>query len=99
MASSTAHLHALGFCGADDSVDPHLLLLISKAYPFVEWGVLFRPDKVGTPRYASDEWVERLSLAARSSNGELRRRFYGTSNPTTDSSVRIRPCRQLLCHF
>eukprot|EP00518_Triparma_eleuthera_P002519 CAMPEP_0182466248 /NCGR_PEP_ID=MMETSP1319-20130603/11661_1 /TAXON_ID=172717 /ORGANISM="Bolidomonas pacifica, Strain RCC208" /LENGTH=253 /DNA_ID=CAMNT_0024666207 /DNA_START=100 /DNA_END=858 /DNA_ORIENTATION=+ len=75
MASLTnqpAHLHALGFCGADDSVDPHLLLLISKAYPFVEWGVLFRPDKVGTPRYASDEWVERLSLAARSSNGSMK---------------------------
>ena len=53
-------LRCLGFCGADDSVEPRLLRAVSAAYEWVEWGVLFRPDKSGTPRYASDEWVARL---------------------------------------
>lgn len=53
-------LRALGFCGADDSIDPNLLGLICEAYPFVEFGVLFRPDKEGTPRYASSEWVKKV---------------------------------------
>jgi len=57
-------LRLLGFCGADDSVHPHLLGLISQAYPFVEFGILFRPDKEGTPRYASRAWVNRLSVVA-----------------------------------
>lgn len=50
-------LRYVGFCGADDSVDASLLGAISARYPFVEWGVLFRPDKEGTPRYASTSWV------------------------------------------
>ncbi|CAK4084034.1 unnamed protein product [Aphanomyces euteiches] len=57
-------LRAMGFCGADDSVDPKLLQLISKHYPWVEWGVLFRPDLEGTPRYATAGWVQRLSTVA-----------------------------------
>ena len=51
-------LRALGFCGIDDSVSPGLLSLISAQYPLVEWGVLFRPDLEGTPRYATMEWVK-----------------------------------------
>lgn len=39
-------LRKLGFCGADDSVSPRMLGLICNSYPFVEFGVLFRPDKV-----------------------------------------------------
>jgi hypothetical protein len=39
-------LRKLGFCGADDSVSPHALGMIYHSYPFVEFGVLFRPDKV-----------------------------------------------------
>lgn len=57
-------LRALGFCGADDSVHPNQLALVSHAYPFVEWGVLFRPDKEGTPRYASPQWVKQLAQVA-----------------------------------
>lgn len=63
MTNQTA-LRALGFCGADDSVHPNMLGIISHAYPFVEFGVLFRPDKEGEPRYASPEWVQRLSRVA-----------------------------------
>ncbi|KAL9180248.1 hypothetical protein ACHAXT_008218 [Thalassiosira profunda] len=61
MALHEARLEALGFCGADDSVNPRHLALIAQSYPLVEWGILFRPDKEGTPRYASEEWVTRLS--------------------------------------
>jgi len=57
----SAKLEALGFCGADDTVNPRLLKLIGQNYPLVEWGILFRPDKEGQPRYASKEWVSRLS--------------------------------------
>lgn len=54
----------VGFCGADDSVDPLLLALISRSFHWVEWGVLFRSDLQGTARYASPEWVQRLSQVA-----------------------------------
>mmetsp|Transcript_15917 Transcript_15917/g.33616 ORF Transcript_15917/g.33616 Transcript_15917/m.33616 type:complete len:307 (-) Transcript_15917:1727-2647(-) len=65
--SITAKLEALGFCGADDSVNPRLLALIGQNYPLVEWGILFRPDKEGEPRYASIEWVSRLSQILKNS--------------------------------
>jgi len=60
----TTQLRALGFCGADDSVHPNMLAMMSHAYPFVEFGVLFRPDKEGQSRYASSAWVERLKDVA-----------------------------------
>mmetsp|Transcript_81158 Transcript_81158/g.161443 ORF Transcript_81158/g.161443 Transcript_81158/m.161443 type:complete len:282 (-) Transcript_81158:24-869(-) len=53
-------LRCVGFCGADDSVEPALLSAISAQHEWVEWGVLCRPDKAGSPRYASQEWLERL---------------------------------------
>ena len=56
-------LRVLGFCGADDSVEPTLLSAISAQHPWVEWGVLFREEKAGTPRYASRKWLERLGAA------------------------------------
>mmetsp|Transcript_8165 Transcript_8165/g.11726 ORF Transcript_8165/g.11726 Transcript_8165/m.11726 type:complete len:94 (-) Transcript_8165:559-840(-) len=54
---SSTKLRTLGFCGADDSVHPNLLGLISQSYPLVE----FRPDKEGQPRYATKKWVARLA--------------------------------------
>ncbi len=39
-------MRKVGFCGADDSVSPRALGVIFNSYPFVEFGVLFRPDKV-----------------------------------------------------
>lgn len=36
-------------------------MAISLQYPLVEWGVLFRPDKLGkVPRYATLTWIERF---------------------------------------
>lgn len=58
-------LSALGFCGADDSVHPDHLAILSHAFPKVEFGVLFRPDKEGTPRYASAAWIAKLGETAR----------------------------------
>eukprot|EP00977_Amphora_coffeiformis_P003998 scaffold798_cov162-Amphora_coffeaeformis.AAC.6 len=61
MSDKSTTLRALGFCGADDSVHPRMLVLIAHAYPVVEFGVLFRPDKEGQPRYASTDWVKELA--------------------------------------
>ena len=44
-----------------------MLAMISHSYPFVEFGVLFRPDKEGEPRYASSAWVEKLRAVAAAS--------------------------------
>lgn len=54
-------LSALGFCGADNTVNPRHLALIAQSYPQVEWGILFRPDKEGQPRYATMDWVQTLA--------------------------------------
>ena len=51
-------LERVGLCGVDDSVDPELLLLLSESYPWVEWGVLFRPGLEGQPRYPSAAWLD-----------------------------------------
>eukprot|EP00985_Skeletonema_marinoi_P001627 scaffold657_cov88-Skeletonema_marinoi.AAC.1 len=60
-AASSPKLAALGFCGADDSVNHRHLILLGKSYPTIEWGILFRPDKEGQPRYATRQWVCRLA--------------------------------------
>jgi hypothetical protein len=60
MTNQPFTLRALGLCGADDSVHPNMLIILAHSYPFVEFGILFRPDKEGQPRYASSEWVQRL---------------------------------------
>ncbi|ETV92486.1 hypothetical protein H310_13175 [Aphanomyces invadans] len=67
-----AKVRALGFCGADDSVDPKLLQIISTHYPWVEWGVLFRPDLEGTPRYASSAWVSNLAALQSTSSPPMK---------------------------
>ena len=50
MASfaSSLGLRLMGFCGVDDSISAEHLQMISIHYPWVEWGILFRPDKEGT---------------------------------------------------
>lgn len=59
--TTTPRLSALGFCGVDDSVHVDQLLLIAHSFPEVEFGVLFRPDIEGQPRYASAAWVQTLT--------------------------------------
>jgi hypothetical protein len=57
--ASTRCPQALGFCGIDDSVPPEFAQMLSQRFPFIEWGMLFRPDLEGTPRYATMDWVRR----------------------------------------
>ena len=59
-ADDPIRLRCLGFCGADDTVEPAALKQISEQHGWVEWGILFRPDKAGSARFASDEWLTRL---------------------------------------
>lgn len=68
--ASKITLSCVGFCGADDSIEPCLLAAISAQHEWVEWGVLFRNDKEGEPRYASSQWLKRL--AATNSSRSMR---------------------------
>jgi hypothetical protein len=69
---SAVRLRALGFCGVDDSIHPHQLAMYSQWYPFLEWGILFRPDREGTPRYASPKWVQQLVALAKHPRSPLK---------------------------
>jgi hypothetical protein len=67
----TLNLRAMGFCGVDESIDPKLLQLLSNHYPWVEWGILFRPDLEGAPRYPRPNWLQKLSDSAKSSGSRM----------------------------
>lgn len=64
-------IRRIGFCGADLSVSPELLVIISKHYNWVEWGLLFRSDKEGSPRYPTWQWVESLLESAKALGASL----------------------------
>mmetsp|Transcript_25296 Transcript_25296/g.39978 ORF Transcript_25296/g.39978 Transcript_25296/m.39978 type:complete len:291 (-) Transcript_25296:69-941(-) len=69
-------LDRVGFCGVDDSVNLDDLVSLSEANPWIEWGVLLRSDKQGSPRYASSELLDRLRHLVRvngSGNGRDRK--------------------------
>jgi len=51
---------------------PKLLAIVSNAYPIVEFGVLFCPDKEGQPQYATTEWVECLGAMAAKQGGKMK---------------------------
>ena len=53
-------LRCIGFCGIDDSVPISELRRLSATYPCIEWGVLLRADKEGTPRYPSSSYIQSL---------------------------------------
>lgn len=46
--------------GADDQTDPKDLADLSVRFPFVEWGILFSWKRMGTERYPSRVWRDRL---------------------------------------
>lgn len=66
------NLRVMGFCGADDSVHAEHMQLLSIHYPWIEWGVLFRPDLEGTPRYATAAWVDKLCKINADTGGTMR---------------------------
>ena len=61
-------LKAVGLCGVDNSIHPNQLIMYSIFYPFIEFGILFRPDKEGQPRYPTMDWVIKLSVAVQNYN-------------------------------
>lgn len=46
--------------GVDDKVDHFAVLELFKQFPFLELGILYSYDRVGTPRYPSDAWRQQL---------------------------------------
>lgn len=55
-------LDLVSLTGADDAVDPAELAALSLRFPFVEWALLYFPEKAGTPRNPSASWRERFLL-------------------------------------
>ncbi len=55
--------------GADDSVDPGVLVELGQQYPFVEWGILLSPKRFGSDRYPSTEWLRSLRNSLPRSRG------------------------------
>lgn len=49
--------------GADNSINPVDLLVLSYKYPFVEWGILVSKNNYGTNRFPSIEWLYTLENA------------------------------------
>jgi N-(5'phosphoribosyl)anthranilate (PRA) isomerase len=49
--------------GADDNTSIKEMTEISKQFPFVEWGILFSPKRVGEERYPSVSWLHDLITA------------------------------------
>lgn len=63
------NLRYMGFCGADDSISPQLLQVLSLHYSWIEWGFLLRPDLEGTPRYPTAKWLDELVRVNRETGG------------------------------
>jgi hypothetical protein len=58
------YIDGITISGADDAVDPARLYELSDKYPFVEWGILYHPEKSGSERYPSDKWIEKFDRFA-----------------------------------
>lgn len=57
--------------GADDSIDPGILLDLSARFPFVEWGILLSKSSAGGYRFPSLGWMERLKAMSIMTGGTL----------------------------
>jgi hypothetical protein len=53
-------INRITFTGADDKTDPAVLLAIQKEFPRVEWGILFSANRMGSTKYPSQEWIDKL---------------------------------------
>lgn len=60
-----ANLRYVTLTGAGEKTSFARMLRASDAYPFVEWGVLYSPNRAGLEaRYPSLEWLERFAVKA-----------------------------------
>lgn len=75
--------------GADNNTKISDMLKISEQFPFVEWGILFSPKRLGTDRYPDWNWLNKLSrnysydkirLSAHLCGGYTREMLIGKSN-------------------
>jgi phosphoribosylanthranilate isomerase len=57
--------------GADDATDPSELIALSRAHPFVEWGLLISTKRAGSPRYPSAAWLDAWAPALHKSGARL----------------------------
>lgn len=57
--------------GADDSISVEKLAVISKEFPFVEWGILLSKSKIGSSRFPSGKWIDELSKIKQETNIKL----------------------------
>src|SRR3990167_513431 len=51
--------------GADNSISPEARIIISQAYPWVEWGILVSASSQGAPRFPTGMWIFELQELAR----------------------------------
>lgn len=58
--------------GADDSIDPEQLLVLSREFPFVEWGILFSHKQQGVARFPTHDWISRLSSELDSAKQDIK---------------------------
>lgn len=64
----------LQFCaitGADDAVAIKDIAAIEKEFPFVEWAILWMPDRAGTPRFPTLEWIKDFKSQCPTSHASL----------------------------
>jgi phosphoribosylanthranilate isomerase len=57
----TKFLHHVTVTGADDSIDPGSVLALAKKYPRLEFGILLSKKQVGSSRFPSYAWQQRLA--------------------------------------
>lgn len=53
-------LEGITIAGVDESISPLQLGMLSGEFPFVEWGVLYTPKRLGSVRYPSLDWISRV---------------------------------------
>ena len=78
--TSTIHPFCVSITGADDAVRVEDLVALSRAYPFVEWALLYLPEKAGKPRNPTSDW--RWEFAAARKAHSLRTALHLCCNET-----------------
>lgn len=101
VAAVRMRLDRVGFCGIDDSVDLEEIAKLSRSYPWIEWGVLLRPDRQGEPRYASADLLKRLGclVGARTSGDASNDAATGDATVESRSKKRRGRDLQLAAHL
>lgn len=57
--------------GADDAVQIKDLAAMEKEFPFVEWAILWMPDRAGTDRFPTLDWIQKFKAECPDSHASL----------------------------